>query len=786
MSNYQTMINSVVRKNLASEKMPPAIEVNLTSDGNRYGLAFLGRSPRDVRMRHVISMWLSTHNSNTAVKRTVLMQGARGKVHYAAKPGCMYWTPTQLDALIAEATKVLDKLGPQIAELDAKVQVDIDRYNALMPGEVETLGEIQATEHNTKVLSDATERLDHAQSLLDILAKVERHGDTQVVVPYWVQPVPNIYILHKCVEEFPREARDYLFDIVKVKGPIWSQFFWKSFDRFPCPNHVSSYDSCKETLPVYVDGIPQPIPRHIAVLVKESMTTTNLRDWDLFRRGMYAWWQATLSHNFVKGRKTADQVMVPPELGGRNLTKTNRVSGDQRLQKQINLALAQAMKPVQDALVLLQQKAGSTETGRSVVAKDGSQILIVDTTEVAKGIDALAEEVKSTLDNPPEVETGSSDVSPDELTGGTSEYTRSDMLREPEIGMHSYRGALWAIATSSHELTYVMSRNAADSVAELVLWVGSDHEAFPPNYDDFESVWLVSTDRVLIPAHIDLPKREIQNEYSRTETVWELPVSLRQVKSPTKEDKGKGKKQEEGPASQAVKPAEKSVKPKAKQTTAGSNSQGAEASSSSSPKKEKPAVQQENPLKVKNVPKSADLTDEQKSALKIALELPTDIISQDDLAAMTQEERRKALSARSLPRWAVTAVLNNPANLERIVKKELTKDNFGKKAADRGSSAQVEWTILRQKFPKVNLLERPVSNKEKDLKKAWDALVRKWGRDVPGLPTPKAKGGASEDRSSGGRGRSRSRARASPPDSMAGFIEVAKVIGELARAFGGK
>jgi len=82
------------------------------------------------------------------------------------------------------------------------------------------------------------------------------------------------------------------------------------------------------------------------------------------------------------------------------------------------------------------------------------------------------------------------------------------------------------------------------------------------------------------------------------------------------------------------------------------------------------------PLRVKNVPRSSVLNEVQKTALKKAFKIDESPISADQWEALSKAEKSAVRKARSLPRWAVQAVGSNPKNLDKVIKGELTADNF--------------------------------------------------------------------------------------------------------------
>lgn len=83
------------------------------------------------------------------------------------------------------------------------------------------------------------------------------------------------------------------------------------------------------------------------------------------------------------------------------------------------------------------------------------------------------------------------------------------------------------------------------------------------------------------------------------------------------------------------------------------------------------------PLRVKNVPRSSVLNEEQKTALKkhFKIDLLPEI-SADDWEKKTGKEKTALRKSRAIPRWAVQAVVQNPKNLKKVLKGELTKENF--------------------------------------------------------------------------------------------------------------
>jgi hypothetical protein len=189
-------------------------------------------------------------------------------------------------------------------------------------------------------------------------------------------------------------------------------------------------------------------------------------------------------------------------------------------------------------------------------------------------------------------------------------------------------------------------------------------------------------------------------------------------------------------------------------------------------KKPDPLVQGGNPLRVKGVPRSSALTEEQKAALRKFFKLSDDSVSPEVWAGYSKKEKRAYTKQRTLPHWAVTAVLRKPENLERVLKGEITKDNFGQQVQPGKGKTTVgqappkllaeatkAWTDTKAKHAGVGLFARPQSKGEKALKKEYDLLIEKYGR-LPCFPKVKqhpsaqksAKGKVATPKGSGGKG----------------------------------
>jgi hypothetical protein len=767
--SFKTIIDSVVHQDLAADKQPLSVEVNLTSDGYKWSLAFVGKQALDVKMSYLVSKWLSTHRSDGAIRRYVLVQGAKGRVGYEAKPGCQYLTIPQLGRIIEDADKVITMVGPTVRDLEQAVQQDVLAAEAVMPGDSQSLTEISASQQREKSLAEARVKLERAQRCKAILSKVDMHGDAQVVLPYWEPPVRGAFILHKCAETLPDEVRSFLLTVIKKKGPVWDQLFWRSPETIPCPSH-SSVEKCEETIAVWHGVKPNPMPRHAQVAVKSAMTSSSFGNWDSYHRSLYAWWCCILAWNFFPGRKGPEKVEFPSELGGRAATKSNKQTGKQRQQKNLESQVAAMVKPLADQVLELVEALKRQ--------KEQSALLPTLTLESGEKMKQVA--ISSDVDRLLE------DISNNDSLSGISElvypdedgYISSSSVPEAKDIDHAmditlYNDLSWLVVCTLSELEDALAPTTQDLLGDLVLCIKPGHPAFPDGYEGWEKLWLVSMRRCNLPS----------KQTSRFVTVKTSHGVEEILDIVGKTVQAQGEVPKQVPKSQASASSDKGKQVVGKPSTP-AKSEKVAVPGGSTPSKVVP-VEQENPLRVRNPPKSDGLTDDQKVALKKALKIPDDRLTQAELEQMEKKERRAALAARSLPHWAVTAVLNNPANLERIVKGELTKESFGKSAKDRGTSAQTEWTKLKSKYPDVALLTKPQTQRQRELKKSWDAIAKKWGRDSPGLPKPKGLARSPSRGEAPGNSRGRSRQRAEVGVSMDDFTATVKLIGTLARAFSG-
>jgi len=151
---------------------------------------------------------------------------------------------------------------------------------------------------------------------------------------------------------------------------------------------------------------------------------------------------------------------------------------------------------------------------------------------------------------------------------------------------------------------------------------------------------------------------------------------------------------------------------------------------------EKPTVK--NPLKVKGLKRTEGLTMDQLSDLRKFYKI-SDAPKMEPAAweKLSNREKTKYRQDRSVPRWAVAAVKDDPNNLRRIIDGELTKEKFhGGGAAKQQpmnnsrnqSEATEAWLKLRERFKGIPLLRKPFSQREKEFRGQFDKLVATYGR----------------------------------------------------------
>lgn len=98
------------------------------------------------------------------------------------------------------------------------------------------------------------------------------------------------------------------------------------------------------------------------------------------------------------------------------------------------------------------------------------------------------------------------------------------------------------------------------------------------------------------------------------------------------------------------------------------------------------------PLRVKDVPRSSVLNEEQKKALKKKFQIDETPIEKSAWDALNKREKSALRKARSIPRWAIQSVSSNPLNLDKILKGQLTIENFNSSQEDRKSSSKEKKT----------------------------------------------------------------------------------------------
>jgi hypothetical protein len=258
---------------------------------------------------------------------------------------------------------------------------------------------------------------------------------------------------------------------------------------------------------------------------------------------------------------------------------------------------------------------------------------------------------------------------------------------------------------------------------------------------------------------------------------------------PVKSEKAKGKtptREVDNPAALAKKvpvPKEETGQP----STPSSKKKVGKAKKEGGQAKGSDKLTEDNPLRVRSEPKSKALSNDQRKALRSFFHLEESLVPADEWKAMSSKDKAKALKARSLPRWATDAVLRHPDNLEMILKGKLTKDNRNvsivraapPNGSPRAAQAMEAWQKLKGDFDGVTLFREPHTSKEKAFKKRFDQLVSDYGKQSC---FPKLR--ERPDRQSGGsRNRSVSSSRGG---ELSGLIDIAKAVGEIARAFSGR
>jgi hypothetical protein len=200
------------------------------------------------------------------------------------------------------------------------------------------------------------------------------------------------------------------------------------------------------------------------------------------------------------------------------------------------------------------------------------------------------------------------------------------------------------------------------------------------------------------------------------------------------------------------------------------------------PKKTGDPLNSSNPLGVKSEVKSSALSAEQRAALRKHFKLVEGLVPSDEWDLMDRKHRNQALKDRTIPKWASSAVLKRPSNLELILKGKLTVDNVGATLSvatqnqKPGASQALEaWTKLRSDFKGVTLFREPITGREKAFKKRFDSLLADYGnqpcfpklRERPDRQSSRSP--SAKDTSKGGTG------------GMDGFLNMLKLAVEISK-----
>jgi len=234
-----------------------------------------------------------------------------------------------------------------------------------------------------------------------------------------------------------------------------------------------------------------------------------------------------------------------------------------------------------------------------------------------------------------------------------------------------------------------------------------------------------------------------------------------QPSKPEKEKKKKGKAvpkpdeseveeiQTEGVKNDKAPPKVNKVsKPKAKGATS--------TDEKSSEKKSTDPLDKSRPIRVKGVPRSNDLTDEQRKRLRAYFKLDekrVDPATWKTLAAKKDAASKKQMSKmrmeQSIPKWAVAAVRRDPANLKKIEDGLLTKEKSSSSPQTKatGTDCASEWKKVKDRFKTVGLYSNPQTGPEKALRKAFDSLKERFPGN-PSLPKLRQKPGGGDKKNS--------------------------------------
>jgi len=168
------------------------------------------------------------------------------------------------------------------------------------------------------------------------------------------------------------------------------------------------------------------------------------------------------------------------------------------------------------------------------------------------------------------------------------------------------------------------------------------------------------------------------------------------------------------------------------------------------PKKGKgKAEEPKDPLRVKGDPAIPRIPEESLEALRKKF----GVAPRPDSLPADKAERKAVLKSTRVPKWAISAVQADPANLALVLDGTINVETFQSKVGrapaakpkDAGK-AQAEWQELKARFPGETLEASPRTARQKALKKAYDELRRKYG-DQATLPKPRQGRSSSRGRS---------------------------------------
>jgi len=196
----------------------------------------------------------------------------------------------------------------------------------------------------------------------------------------------------------------------------------------------------------------------------------------------------------------------------------------------------------------------------------------------------------------------------------------------------------------------------------------------------------------------------------------------------------------------------------------------------------KEPLEKGNPLRVKNTPRSAALSEDDRNALKKHFGVPPEM-QPDAFKALSKEERNEVRKKGALPHWATALALRDNKYVKQIVSGKITKEKaveILKQPPPKPRSCATEWSKIKARFDGVLLLEKPRTGKQKALKSAFDRLAEEFPKN-PALPKPKKGGKGGEEEKA-----SKPKAKASSGASSSGdsiSLETIKAIASLAKLF---